>query len=40
MIWSDQPYVTLMASLPAIRFLSEKAPPINRARLIDRKSVV
>lgn len=36
MIWADQPYVTLMASLPAIRFLSDKAPPINRARLVER----
>lgn len=36
MIWADQPYVTLMASLPPIRFLSDKAPPINRARLMER----
>jgi len=36
MIWADQPYVTLMASLPAIRFLSEKQPPINRPRLMER----
>ena len=36
MIWADQPYVTLMASLPAIRFLSDKAPPINGARLAER----
>jgi hypothetical protein len=36
MIWRGEPYVTLMASLPAIRFLSEKTPPINRARLTDR----
>lgn len=36
MIWADQPYVTLMASLPAIRFLSEKEPPINRPRLTER----
>ena len=36
MIWADQPYVTLMASLPPIRFLSDKAPPINHARLMER----
>ena len=36
MIWVDQPYVTLMASLPAIRFLTEKEPPINRQRLMER----
>lgn len=36
MIWADQPYVMLVASLPAIRFLSEKEPPINRARLMER----
>ena len=36
MIWADQPYITLMASLPAIRFLSEKEPPIDRPRLMER----
>lgn len=36
MIWADQPYITLMASLPAIRFLSETEPPIVRARLMER----
>lgn len=36
MIWAGQPYVTLMASLPAIRFLSEKEPPITRQRLMER----
>lgn len=36
MILSGEPYVTLMASLPAIGFLSEKAPPINAARLAER----
>jgi hypothetical protein len=36
MIWADQPYITLMASLPAIRFLSESEPPITRARLMER----
>ncbi|TVQ57953.1 MAG: DUF2764 family protein [Rhodobacteraceae bacterium] len=36
MIWRGEPYVTLMASLPAIRFLSEKAPPIGRSRLMER----
>ncbi len=36
MIWAGEPYVTLMASLPAILFLSEKEPPINHARLMAR----
>jgi hypothetical protein len=36
MIWAGKPYVTLMASLPAILFLSEKEPPINRSRLMER----
>jgi len=39
-IWAHQPYVTLMASLPAIRFLSEKTPPINRARLLERLRIL
>lgn len=36
MIYQGDPYVTLMASLPAIGLLSEKEPPINRARLMER----
>lgn len=36
MIWAGDPYVTLMASLPAVLFLSEKEPPINAARLAER----
>ncbi|MBP7002146.1 DUF2764 family protein [Amaricoccus sp.] len=36
MIYQGDPYVTLMASLPAIGLLSEKEPPINRARLNER----
>lgn len=36
MIFAGEPYVTLMASLPAIGLLSEKEPPINRARLNER----
>ncbi len=36
MIFAGDPYVTLMASLPAVLFLSEKEPPINAARLADR----
>jgi hypothetical protein len=35
-IFAGDPYVTLMASLPAIGLLSEKEPPINRARLYER----
>lgn len=33
---SRDPYVMLMSSLPTIRLLSEKEPPINRARLHER----
>lgn len=36
MIFQSDPYVTLVASLPAIGLLSEKAPPITRARLEER----
>ena len=36
MIWQGDPYVTLMASLPAIGLLSETERPINRARLMER----
>lgn len=36
MIYRGDPYVTLMASLPSIGLLSEKEPPINRARLTER----
>jgi hypothetical protein len=32
-IFQSDPYVALMASLPAIGLLAEKAPPINRDRL-------
>jgi len=35
-IFRGDPYVMLMASLPSIRLLSEKEPPINRARLTER----
>jgi hypothetical protein len=35
-LWQGEPYVTLMASLPAIGLLAEKALPINRARLAER----
>ena len=36
MILAGEPYEMLMASLPAIGLLSEKAPPINAARLAER----
>lgn len=36
MIYQTDPYVMLMASLPAILLLSEKEPPIKRARLAER----
>jgi hypothetical protein len=36
MIWAGDRYITLMASLPSIGFLSEKEPPINRAKLTER----
>jgi hypothetical protein len=36
MIYRGDPYVTLMASLPAVLFLSEREPPINASRLAER----
>ncbi len=40
MIFDSDPYVMLVASLPAIGLLSEKEPPINRPRLMERLALL